>query len=200
MTIAQTLHDILHPVFGTSTSPLSPAEPASDAAFDAAMNFIMDGSRDGHRLDSAPGEKFVTIWGITEDTWNDAVQHGVVTGKQQDMTIPQRDAIYRVDYWNALCCPALNPGVALMIFNEAVLSGKGHTARLLQRLVGVPQDGMIGPQTYGAANKIPPRDLIHSLAVADWQYLQSLPSAPRYIGGWERREKACRALAIKLTT
>jgi lysozyme family protein len=177
----------------------SDSSPDAVTTFDRAIEFIWAPNRDGHQNDRAPGESFATAWGITQMTWNDAVANGIVSGPLADATREQCKAIYRADYWNPLRCDALHPGVAFVLFNDATLSGVDAAARLLQRMVGATEDGVIGPQTLRLANAMPAAELIDRLTVADEKYLAALRNAPMFIRGWDRRERACQAEALTLT-
>jgi lysozyme family protein len=171
---------------------------STQTTFDRAIDFIWAPDRDGHQNDRAPGESFATAWGITQMTWNNAVANGIVSGPLADATRAQCKAIYRADYWDPLHCDSLNPGVAFVLFNDAVLSGVDAAVRLLQRMVGATEDGIVGPQTLGMANAMQPSQLIDRLTVADEKYLASLANAPMFIRGWDRRELACQAEALTL--
>jgi lysozyme family protein len=63
------------------------------------------------------------------------------------LTIDQARTIYRQRYWVPTACEHLPPMVALMVFDSAVNNGVNRAARLLQDTVGVPRDGLIGPET-----------------------------------------------------
>jgi lysozyme family protein len=167
--------------------------------FDRAIAFIWSPDRDGHQNDRAPGESFATAWGITQMTWDQAVTDGVVTGDLADATRAQCKAIYRANYWDPLHCGSLDPGVAFVLFNDAVLSGVDAAVRLLQRIVGATEDGIVGPQTLRLANAMSAPQLIDRLTVADEKYLASLGNAPLFIRGWDRREVACQTAALALT-
>ncbi len=93
---------------------------------------------------------------------------------------------------------SLPSGVDCMAFNDATLSGAGHTVRLLQRIVGTTQDGAIGPITLRAINAMSVRTLIDAIVKADIEYLSSLANAPKFIHGWTRRETSCQALAYQI--
>ena len=95
---------------------LAPYPPS----FRAAIQFIMGPSNDGHADDSAPGEAFVTRWGITAMTWDYAASHGIVTGTLADATLQQIVAIYSALFWRAAGCYRLEPSVGFMVFNDAV--------------------------------------------------------------------------------
>ena len=58
--------------------------------------------------------------------------------------------IYRSLYWLPVNGPRLPPALALMVFDHGVNRGIRTSGRLLQRVVGAEQDGMIGPQTLTA--------------------------------------------------
>jgi lysozyme family protein len=167
--------------------------------FDAALEFIWDPDRDGHQDDRAPGETFATAWGITAMTWNAAVADGIVTGELADATQEQCAAIYRARYWAPLHCDSFAPGVALVLFADATLTGVGHVARLLQRIVGTVQDGAIGPRTIAAAARWIPDALIGELIGADEAYLATLANAPKFLHGWTRREEQLRTAALVIT-
>jgi lysozyme family protein len=180
---------------------MNTSDSGADAAttFDRAIDFIWAPDRDGHRNDRAPGESFATAWGVTQMTWDDAVAAGIVSGGLADATRAQCKAIYHANYWEPLHCDSLNPGVAFVLFNDATLSGVDAAAKLLQRVVGATEDGVIGPQTLRMANAMPPSSVIDGLTTADETYLASLRNAPMFIRGWDRREIACQTAALALS-
>lgn len=153
---------------------------------------------DGFKDDSAPGEGFRTSYGVTQMTWDAAVDQGIVSGDMQDAKVDDFITIYHVNYWNAMQCDAMPPGVDLMLFNDGTLSGVGHTIKLLQRCVHVDNDGMIGPMTKAAIAAVPTLDLIDRLYTADETYLSHLANAPQFIKGWTRRENYMRGVARQL--
>lgn len=166
--------------------------------FSRALDFIWGPSRDGHQDDAAPGENFATAWGVTQATWDSAVADGIVSGQLTEATRDQCSAIYRARYWSSMRLDSMSPGVALVLFNDATLTGVGHTARLLQRIVGTVQDGMIGPRTLEAVHGWRPSDLIVALIKADEAYLASLANAPKFIHGWLRREEEAKGVALQM--
>jgi lysozyme family protein len=150
---------------------------------------------DGFRNDRAPGEAFVTSYGITEMTRAWAVQQGVVDDKPLAQgTVAAFETIRRAMYWNPLHASALPAGAGLMVYNDGVLCGTRHETRLLQRVLGVAQDGCIGPMTIKAAGGFGDKRLIDALAKADETYLAALRRA-LFLKGWTRREEEARALA-----
>ena len=166
--------------------------------FEPALNFVWGPSRDGQAKDSAPGEHFTTKWGVTQMTWDMAVDHGIVSGDLDDATQADCATVLHVFFWNALNGDNLPPGVDLMVFNDAMVCGAGHAARLLQRIIGTVVDGMIGRNTIDAVNSFGDRKLIDSLTIADEEYFAALKNAPMFLAGWDRREKDAQAAAYQV--
>ena len=166
------------------------------ATFDACLQLVwqFDGLKDDH----APGEVFATSYGVTEFTWADARRHGLVDKDIEDATKDDCANILHVMYYNACKCSSLWPGDNLMVFNDSVVTGVGHTAKLLQRVVGAEQDGVIGPNTLKLANGMRAVDLIEKLRVADEIYYAALRNAPLFLRGWTRREEFMAAQAKKM--
>jgi lysozyme family protein len=90
------------------------------------------------------------------------------------------------------------PGCDLMVFNDGMVCGVGHVSRLVQRIVGVPVDGVIGPVTLRGIKSMGAGRFINAMAKADDEYYASLAKAPLFLRGWTRREAEARALALKM--
>lgn len=58
--------------------------------------------------------------------------------------------IYHRDYWNPICGDELHGKVALVLMDYAVNSGTGRAVKALQGILGVRQDGRVGPKTLDA--------------------------------------------------
>lgn len=68
----------------------------------------------------------------------------------KNLTLQQAKAIYKRDYWDKVGGDQLPPKVAFNVFDGAINSGIGRSARWLQMAVGAKPDGMIGPMTLRA--------------------------------------------------
>lgn len=154
-----------------------------EACFGLVMKF------DGLRQDAAVGEKFATSYGVTAMTWAEAQRQGIVTYGIEHATLQDCQNILKVMYYNAASCGSLNPGVNLMVFNDAMVCGVGHAVKLLQRVVGAVPDGVVGPTTLRLANSVDVGDLIDDLRQADEEYYASLAKADLFLRGWTRREE-----------
>lgn len=102
-----------------------------------------------------------------------------------NLTLNQAKMLYKRDYWDAVDAESI-PGVArLMVFDCAVNCGVTTAKKLLQRAVGVKDDGVIGPKTRAAISNTP--DIEQRFAGYWLQYYTDLKGFDTYGKGWVRR-------------
>lgn len=107
--------------------------------------------------------------------------------------------IYRAKYWDKVRGDDLPSGLDAAVFDFAVNSGPGRAAKLLQRLVGVPQDGEIGPMTLAAVAKAPDiAALINAYCDARMTFLRGLGTFDTFGRGWTRRVDGVRAKSLQM--
>jgi lysozyme family protein len=117
--------------------------------FDAIFTLLI-GEEGGYTDDpDDPGGE--TNWGISRAAYPDV--------DIKNLTRAGAEAIYIRDYWSlqtasgawqAVSGDDLPPVLALMTFDAAVNNGIVRAREWLQAAVGVPTDGLLGPQTMGA--------------------------------------------------
>lgn len=74
----------------------------------------------------------------------------------KDLTQEQAMAIYKRDYYDPLCAHYLaSEELILNIFDFGVTSGPATAVMVLQELLGVKKDGVIGPVTASRVNSYP---------------------------------------------
>lgn len=69
------------------------------------------------------------------------------------LTLDQAKQIYRRDYWELCNCGAMPFYLAVSVFDCAVNQGVETAKKMLQKSLGVKEDGVIGPQTLAAMQK-----------------------------------------------
>lgn len=114
-------------------------------AFDRCIRAVL--SEEGGLSDHPQDPGGLTKYGISSR----AYPHLDIRALTMDAAI----AIYRRDYWNPIRGMDLPPALALLVFDSAVNQGVGTAARLLQKAVGVTEDGSIGPVTLRAVSSLP---------------------------------------------
>lgn len=100
---------------------------------------------------------------------------------------PQSDieAIYHDEYWQPYC-DLLPIGVDYIVFNNNVLDGPQRSVILLQRALGVTDDGRVGPITREAIRNADPRTLVLRLSAVSEAFYRSLHQ-PKFTKGWLNR-------------
>ena len=107
--------------------------------------------------------------------------------------------IYRTDYWAPLKCSDLPNGVNLVVFDFGVNAGPGTSAMLLQKVVGVTQDGSIGPITIAALKTMSPSKVISEFSARRLDYYRNLTNLfPRFGAGWTSRTRDMEHAALAM--
>jgi lysozyme family protein len=104
--------------------------------------------------------------------------------------------IYRASYWLPARCGDMPAGVDLMVFDFGVNAGARTAVRALQRLLGVRDDGSVGPVTLAALGHADRKTLINAIAQARIAYYQSLPTWPSFANGWSSRVRQVEQAAL----
>jgi len=151
---------------------------------------------EGGKVDDPRDPGGRTAYGITQDTY-DAWRKKQGLPNADVFTISQTEvaSIYKYEYWDAICGDDLPSGVDFAVFDYAVNSGVSKAAKTLQSVVGVTQDGQIGPQTIQAA-----KDYV-AMAVTNKRlaFMQSLSIWSVFGKGWAARIEDVKNQILSLT-
>ena len=164
--------------------------------FDPALARVLafEGGFVNHPLD--PGG--ATNLGIAGATLARARGRPVIIAHVRALTGTEAASIYRRFYWNVVRGDDLPGGLDLAVFDLAVNAGPARAAWLLQRALGVPQDGVIGPRTLAAARAAHPIEAIAALTQARLGFLHRLATWRVFGRGWSRRVAAIERAALAL--
>lgn len=105
----------------------------------------------------------------------------------KNITLDQAKAIYKRDYWDRVKADQLSEMVRFHIFDMAVNSGVTRGIKLLQKSVGITQDGLIGPATLRAAANMNEFNLAMVYNANRLEFYTSLSSWATYGKGWTNR-------------
>lgn len=114
------------------------------------------------------------------------------------LTKAQAREIYRKSYWNPVRGDDLAAGVDLAVMDYAVNSGVSRSAKALQAVVKVSQDGKIGPQTLKAAAAGNPVEIVKAVCARRMSFLRGLKTWKTFSKGWSRRVAEVEALGVKM--
>lgn len=90
-----------------------------------------------------------------------------------NLTLDGAKGIYASDYWQACACDRMPWPLCLFVFDMAVNQGQPTARVMLQRSLGVAPDGVIGPVTLAAANKMDDEALALLLTARAFRYMQA---------------------------
>ncbi|WP_311515287.1 glycoside hydrolase family 108 protein [Oligella urethralis] len=124
-----------------------------------------------------------TKFGITKRT---ALAHGY-TKPMRDLTREEAKHIYKVAYWQRAKADQYSPAIGFQFFDAAVNHGPGQAIRFLQRAVHVADDGIVGPLTLQAVNKMSVTDVIARFNAERLEFYTKLSQWPHFGKGWTRR-------------
>lgn len=151
-----------------------------------------------HRLD--PGG--ATNRGITRRTlarWRGVSPYlKLPKSEVKGLTIKEAGEIYKANYWDRMKCDNLPSGVDYAVFDYAVNSGPGRSAKALQRAVGATVDGSIGPNTLKAVSNHHPKTIIKRLIKGRMSFLQRLRTWKTFGRGWTNRVNGVLAHALEM--
>ncbi|MGD9866716.1 MAG: glycoside hydrolase family 108 protein [Hyphomicrobiales bacterium] len=162
--------------------------------FPDALKLVLahEGGYVDHPLD--PGG--ATNRGITIGTLRQWRGKPVTKSDVKNITFDEVAAIYRARYWDALSCDDLPRGLDYAVFDYGVNSGISRAARVLQALVGVTQDGIIGGMTLKAVSRCSSVTLINRLCDQRLSFLQRLRTWNAFGRGWTNRVRGVRNHAL----
>jgi lysozyme family protein len=132
-----------------------------------------------------------TNWGITIRDAQMYWKHDATATDVMHMPLSVAQSIYKAKYWDKMSCDLLPAGVDYAVFDYGVNSGIGRAPVVLQHIVGVPADGIIGPATIEAVNAYVEKNgadaLISAICKERLAFLKSLRIWSSFGKGWARR-------------
>lgn len=160
-------------------------EPTKTTATIADFNLAFDrliGHEGGYVNDprDTGGE---THWGITIQT---ARANGY-TGAMRAMCREQAKQIYFKAFWQRYNCNQFPPELAFQFLDACVNHGSGNASRMLQRAVGVADDGVIGKITLAAIERYSVADVGLLFQAERLEFYTKLKNFDAFGKGWIRR-------------
>lgn len=139
-----------------------------------------------------------TMKGVTLATYQRHFGENKSKDDLRNISDEQLEQIYRSGYWNKCKCDKLPGGVDYAVFDAAVNSGPGRSAKWLQAAVGAKQDGGIGPKTLARVEEHDPIQITDLMCNRRLAFLRSLSTWSTFGRGWGRRVEGVRATAIAM--
>lgn len=157
----------------------------TDRNFARALPLVL--KHEGGYVDDPRDPGGATNKGVTIATFRRYVKADGTKADLRAITDKQVATVYYRHYWSAVNAQALPSGLDYAVFDFAVNSGPRRAAEFLQRVLGVADDGRVGPKTIEAAEKADARAVIKTLCANRMAFLQRLKHWPTFKNGWTRR-------------
>ena len=107
----------------------------------------------------------------------------------KNLTVEQAKGIYREDFWDVI--GHAHDAVKFQLFDAAVNHGRGNAVRILQRAVRVADDGVWGPRSQDALNRMQEinghNDVLLRFLAYRFKFWASLQKFDAFGRGWTRR-------------
>jgi lysozyme family protein len=145
---------------------------------------------------SDPGGR--TNLGVTQAVWEEWLGHPVSENDMKALTADKVAPMYEMKYWRTSYCEKLPQGLNLLVFSMAVNSGSGRAVKLLQRTLGLVEDGAIGPKTMAKIQECSPVDLVEKYSATRKAFYEGLKTFPIFGKGWLARTEKERLEALEL--
>ena len=136
------------------------------------------------------GEVIGTNHGITPATLANARGVDTSTITAQDMeNLSQEEAraIYNEEFLTKPKIDQLSENVQQATFDFGVTAGPAQAIKILQRVAGVKDDGIIGPQTIAAVSTVDRGELIDAYIEFYENLAKSQPKNEKFLKGWVAR-------------
>jgi lysozyme family protein len=168
-----------------------------DRNFARALSLVL--KSEGGWSDNPADPGGATMKGVALANFRRYVKADATKADLRAISDAQLAAVYRRFYWDAVAGAELPDGVDYAVFDFAVNSGPGRAAKYLQAVLGVVQDGRIGPATLAAAKAKPAGVVIDALCDARLAFLEKLSTWPSFGRGWSARVASVRRQALLIS-
>ena len=164
--------------------------------FEQCMGWLLEHEGGYVNHPSDPGGE--TNLGVTRAVYEQYAGRQVMDGEMEGLTHDDVYPIYKENYWNRLRADDLPSGVDFCTFDWGVNSGVSRAAKALQRIVGVEQDGGIGPMTIAAVGDFPCDLILDKLHYARQSFYEKLSTFDTFGKGWTRRNNETKQQALEM--
>lgn len=143
-----------------------------------------------------------TNLGVTLANFRRYVKPSGTIDDLQKLTPAQARTVFTRQYWDAVRGSELPGGLDFAVFDFAVNSGPSRAAKFLQKILGVAEDGVIGPITMAAIETHAARALIQALCDERLAFMKRIKDKhgkllwDTFGKGWAARVSDVRARAL----
>lgn len=168
--------------------------------FNVVLDYVFE--HEGGYTNDAADAGGPTNYGITIFDVSEFLGRKATAADVKKLTKTQARGIYRNKYWDKMAGDELPAGVDYAVVDFGINSGVSRSVKYTQRIVGVVDDGRMGPVTVAAIQAYDPVKLINELLDRREQFLREViaarPSQAVFRRGWFRRTAEVRRNALAM--
>ena len=140
----------------------------------------------------------MTNLGVTKRAWEAWAQGPVSEAVMRGLTPKVVGPFYKAQYWDRIEGDKLAAGLDYAAFDMAVNSGTNRAIKYLQQLVGVPQDGILGPRSLEAIIAADAGQMAEAICELRMDFLRRLANFDTFGKGWQSRVGRVKIEAAKM--
>jgi len=167
-----------------------------NANFEKCLDMLLDD--EGGFVDNPKDPGGMTNLGVTKAAWESFVGRASSEKEMRNLTRKSVIPFYEKKYWDAFKCDSLPSGIDYLIFDFAVNTGVGRAVKMLQNVLGLTEDGSIGPITLQNVDISDKIDLISRYSSAKIKHYEDLPTFPEFGKGWLSRVELVKSRACSM--
>jgi len=164
--------------------------------FDHSLDLVL--KSEGGFVNNPKDPGGMTNLGVTANTWSSFKGRATNEKEMRSLTRDDVAPLYEKKYWDACKCDDLPSGIDYLVFDFAVNSGPGRSIKMLQRALGLPEDGAVGPVTLQNVDVMDKTELISRFSDAKKHFYESLPTFATFGKGWLKRVDEARVNASEM--
>ena len=164
--------------------------------FDHSLDLVL--KSEGGFVNNPKDPGGMTNLGVIASTWANFKGRNTNEKEMRSLTRDDVAPLYEKKYWDACKCDDLPSGIDYLVFDFAVNSGPGRSVKILQRALGLPEDGAVGPVTIQTIDVMDKTELIARFSDAKKQFYESLPTFATFGNGWLKRVDEARVNASNM--
>ena len=164
--------------------------------FDTALGYLLQ--HEGGFVVNPKDPGGMTNMGVTKLIWEQYVGHPVDAVAMRSLKEADVAPLYRTCYWDLIRGSDLPGGLDYAIFDAAVNQGVPKAVRILQSILDVKTDGVLGSRTLASLDGKSIPALINQYCDERLRFMQSLPTWATFGDGWGNRVSEVRAQAMTL--
>ena len=164
--------------------------------FDISLDFLL--KSEGGFVNDPKDPGGMTNLGVTAKSWSEYKGRPTSEKEMRALTENTVAPFYEKKYWDACKCDDLPSGIDYLVFDFAVNAGPGRAIKTLQKAIGAPEDGEVGPVTLQNIDVMDKSELITRFSEAKKEYYASLPIFSTFGKGWLTRIDVARGNASTL--